>query len=100
MEDGRIRIGSNWVEGDSLSLHLVYPSQFAADRLIQMNFAFDPEVLTDFSALRYHLPDYAILDAKGRLDETGWDVPVAGWFNPEWEIRDDWMYVREGVILK
>jgi hypothetical protein len=100
MENGRIRIGSTWVGGESLSLHLVYPSHFAADRLIQMNFAFDPETLSDFAAVRYHLPDFAVLDTKGRADETGWDVPVAGWFSPEWEIREDWMYVNRGVRLE
>ena len=61
---------------------------------IQLNLAFDPSCLENMAAVRHHLPDFAVLDPKGRQDETGWDACAAGWFSPSWEIDDDSVYFR------
>jgi len=95
MEGTRIRLGAAVLEGPDLSLHMVYPSPYSDDRLVQLNVSVRPEDLADIFAVRYHIPDYIVLDEEGRKDPTGWQAPAAGWFTPEWSLDTDLLDLRE-----
>jgi hypothetical protein len=95
IEDGGVRLGSTIVGGEGLSLHMVYPSPYSNSSLAQVNVGLDGEIPLDFHPVRYHIPDFMVLDGEGRSDPTGWRAVAAGWFTLEWTLDEERVYLRE-----
>ncbi len=99
IENGRMLLGENEIPGDNLAAEFVYPNPLHPQRLVLVHQGIGEtglELSTFFTTLYAGagLPDFVVFDRQVR--RKGWGgVICAGFFDHEWQIDDEFYYLRE-----
>ena len=99
VKNGEILLGRKRIKGKQIGMEFIYPNPLNPEKFIFVHEGNDLGglSLSDFFSAIYSgagLPDFIIFDDKAK--QKGWGgVICAGFFDPDWQIDEKLLYLRE-----